>query len=139
MEVLRSLWQQFAGRGWMNEENLRKTLLALELELLSPLVRGSEARLDGFLADEFVEFGSSGRIFDKQSIMRLIGRAEPTENFEIKEFRLVTSSEDTALVSYSCDARGDAGDISRRSNRSSMWISRSGRWQMIFHQGTKTA
>jgi hypothetical protein len=44
-------------------------LRGLEEELLKPEVRRSADRLSHLLADEFVEFGSSGRIFDKRQII----------------------------------------------------------------------
>ena len=120
----------------MNDANLPEVLLALEQELLSPAVRRSAVRLDELLADEFVEFGSSGRIYDKHSIMSLLTESNPTENFEIDNFRLVTNGKHEVLATYQCEVRSGAGSLLRKSNRSSLWTLRDGGWQMIFHQGT---
>lgn len=122
---------------WMNDANLAEVLLALELELLSPAVRRSVVRLDELLADEFVEFGSSGRIYDKHSIVSLLTESKPSENFEIDNFRLVTTGEHEVLATYQCAVRSGAGGMLRKSNRSSLWALRDGGWQMIFHQGTR--
>ena len=119
-------------------ESVRATLFALEEELLSPQVRASEARLNELLADEFVEFGSSGRIYDKPSIIRELGELGFVADFEIGDFRLVMSRENSALVTYRCVVRSDSGEIIRKSNRSSLWRLVDDRWQLIFHQGTKT-
>lgn len=119
-------------------EGVRATLLALEEELLSPQVRASEARLNELLADEFIEFGSSGRIYDKPSIIRELGESGFLAGFEIGDFRLVMSGEDSALVTYHCEVRSDSGQVIRKSNRSSSWRLIDGRWQLVFHQGTKT-
>ncbi len=41
-------------------ESLADETRALELALLEPEVRGSRQRLEALLADDFLEFGSSG-------------------------------------------------------------------------------
>ncbi len=55
--------------------DIKEILLSLEHELLSSQVRASHARLDGLLAHAFVEFGSSGRIYDKQSMIHALTQA----------------------------------------------------------------
>jgi hypothetical protein len=119
-------------------ESVRATLLAFEEELLSSQVRASEARLNEMLADEFVEFGSSGRIYDKPSIIRELGESGLVADFEIGDFRLVMSGEDAAFVTYHCGVKSDSGEVIRKSIRSSLWRLADDRWQLIFHQGTKT-
>ncbi len=117
--------------------DIKEILLALEHELLSPQVRASHARLDELLAHALVEFGSSGRIYDKQSLIHALTQAASMENYQIDDFTVVTESEDTALVTYSCKIRSACGDLVRTSNRSSLWKLLDGRWQMVFHQGTR--
>jgi len=119
-------------------ESVIATLLALEEELLSFQVRASAARLNELLADDFVEFGSSGRIYDKPTIIRELGESGFAAGFEVGDFRLVMSGEDSALVTYRCEVRSDNGDVIRKSNRSSLWRLVDDRWQLVFHQGTKT-
>ena len=119
-------------------KSVKATLLALEEELLSFQVRASAARLNELLADDFVEFGSSGRIYDKPTIIRELGESSFVASFEIGDFFLVMSSEDSALVTYHCEVRSDCGDVIRKSNRSSLWRLVDDRWQLVFHQGTKT-
>lgn len=119
-------------------ESVKTTLLALEKELLTPQVRMSEARLDELLADEFVEFGSSGRIYDKTSVIRELGELGSAANFEVSEFRVVMSRVDSTFVTYRCALKSDNGDLIRKSNRCSLWRLLDDRWQLIFHQGTKT-
>jgi len=116
--------------------DIKGILLELEQELLSPQVRRSREQMDCLLAQEFVEFGSSGRIYDKQSIIRTLTQPESIEDFQVEDFIMVSESDDTALVCYSCIARSADGDVIRKSNRSSLWKLIDGRWQMAFHQGT---
>jgi hypothetical protein len=44
----------------------------LEEDLLKPEVRRSAERVNCLLADDFIEFGSSGRIFDKRGIIEAL-------------------------------------------------------------------
>ena len=118
--------------------DIKEILLALEHELLSSQVRASHARLDELLAPAFVEFGSSGRIYDKQSMIHALTQAASMEDYQVDDFTVVTASEDAALVTYSCQIRSADSDLVRSSNRSSLWKLLDGRWQMEFHQGTRT-
>jgi hypothetical protein len=118
--------------------DIKEIFLSLEHELLSPQVRASHDRLDELLAHAFVEFGSSGRIYDKQSMIHALTQAASTENYQIDDFTIVTESDDTALVTYSCKIRSTDGDPVRASNRSSLWKLIDGRWRMAFHQGIRT-
>ena len=43
---------------------------ALEMGLLSRDVRALPEELDAFLADEFIEIGSSGRVYTKDEVIR---------------------------------------------------------------------
>jgi hypothetical protein len=122
----------------MIEADTRKALLSLECELLCPETRRSKYRLSELLADEFVEFGSSGRVCDKHSVIDSLLQLDSTEHYQIDDFRLVNCCDHTAFVTYSCIARSDSGEIVRKSNRSSLWQLENGRWQIVFHQGTKT-
>jgi len=116
---------------------LKGFLLALEQELLSPQVRASDERLDELLAQGIVEFGSLGRIYDKQSIIHALTQPASIDDYQVDDFTVVTESEDTVLVTYSCKVHSASGDLVRTSNHGSLWKPLDGRWQMAFHQGTK--
>ncbi len=51
------------------EEDLQKTIYDLETSLLKPEIRSSIKDLDSLLADDFMEFGSSGKVYDKKNIL----------------------------------------------------------------------
>lgn len=109
-------------------------LRQLEEELLQPEVRASAERVSGLLADDFVEFGSSGRVFDKKQIIELLGQEISTKR-SLSEFALTVLAEDVVLVTYRA-TRSSKPPV--HSLRSSVWRLRNGRWQMVFHQGTLT-
>ncbi|HEX5435294.1 MAG TPA: DUF4440 domain-containing protein, partial [Candidatus Angelobacter sp.] len=87
--------------------------------------------------DDFMEFGSSGRIFNKAAIIEalkteVVDGKVAVENFQVREL-----APGVALVTYI--ALRSAGDESTvmRALRSSLWRHANGRWQMTFHQGTR--
>ncbi|MFM9967089.1 MAG: DUF4440 domain-containing protein [Burkholderiales bacterium] len=108
-------------------------LETLEKELLTREVRFS-GRAASFLDDEFVEFGSSGRVFNKTQIVASLtlenddGVVRTATNFKVVEL-----GAGTALVTYRV-LRHSVPPVA--SLRSSIWRFEKDRWQMIFHQGT---
>jgi|GEM_PF-2394692 len=53
-----------------NKNELFSRLQILEEELLNSEVRASKERLNELIADEFVEFGTSGKQYDKQMVLK---------------------------------------------------------------------
>jgi hypothetical protein len=103
----------------------------LEEQLLQPEVRTSSERLAALLADEFIEIGSSGRVYNKQQIIDLLrheGRqgSPPT----LCDFSARRLAAEVILVTYNI--------IESQTIRSSVWKLIDGRWQMVFHQGTRS-
>lgn len=110
-------------------------LLFLESRLLDPAVRRSPGAVKQLLADEFTEFGSSGRIFTKEQILLELS-SEPAASLSISDFKLRFADRESALVTYRSTRIDNAG-AQRIALRSSFWIRRDARWQMLFHQGTR--
>ena len=88
------------------------------------------------LADNFIEFGSSGRIFNKASIIEALKNEPPHPAFTLTDFATREISPTTILATYKAARRTLAGEITGQSLRSSLWIHLDGRWQLTFHQGT---
>jgi hypothetical protein len=124
------------------EPNLNATTLLRKLEeqLLQPDTRRCADQLDHLLADEFVEFGSSGRVFNKVEIIESL-KQEPSVlsvQRSISDFSAKWLTPEIVLVTYRLlIRRGDVEDEAH-SLRSSIWKAINGHWQMIFHQGTST-
>ncbi|RXH55833.1 DUF4440 domain-containing protein [Granulicella sibirica] len=110
------------------------TLRALEEELFEPAVRRNITRLSEVLADGFREFGSSGRVFSKAQIMSEL-QHELERRISLSEFRVKAISKDAVLVTYRA-TRVQEGLADVHSLRSSIWMKREGRWEIVFHQGT---
>jgi hypothetical protein len=123
----------------MNSESFAEIsaqLFALEKELLDPAVRRDRARVSSLLADDFIEFGSSGKIWSRDAILDLL----ETENFvppEIEDLACRRLGEGVMLVTYRT-VRFNTDNAARSTTlRSSIWINKAGNWQIYFHQGTR--
>jgi len=107
--------------------------LGLERRLMRPKVRRSAAELKQLLAEDFVEFGSSGRRCDRDGIIASLAREETAER-SIEDFSAREIAQEAVLVTYVA-VRRVRGETAH-SLRSSIWRKTADRWQMIFHQGT---
>ncbi len=110
---------------------------SLEEALLDPVVRASRRSLDALIADDFVEFGSSGGVFGKGHVVDSPGNL-PDVVTPLAEFVVAPLSDSLVLVTYLSTTRLGDG-LSRSARRSSLWVFRDARWQMRFHQGTVVA
>lgn len=110
--------------------------LQLEERLLQPEVRRDRAEVASLLAEEFVEFGSSGRTFDREQILDLLEN-EPAARIAMLEGVQQMLAPGVALVTYRSVRPGAPVEPGRIALRSSLWVHRDGRWQVIFHQGTR--
>ena len=119
------------------DTDLASELLALELALgrrdLAALPGGVDAVLDG----RFVEFGASGRRWDRVAILEMLRDAPPAD-IVIESFAAAQLTDDVVLATYRLRFGGPDGSRSA-SLRSSVWVQRDGRWRIRFHQGTATA
>jgi hypothetical protein len=115
-------------------------LLHLEEELLKPEVRRSANQVGHLLADESIEFGSSGRVFDKRQIIEALQQETPypTIRISIVDFtaRRLDLAANVVLVTYRTIQQSGPEVPERSRLRSSIWKLIEGRWQMVFHQGT---
>jgi hypothetical protein len=106
-------------------------VVALELELLRPEVRRSQARLEELLDPGFTEIGASGRLWSRAAMMAAL-----TEHDEVREPVPVVEvtgravGPDLVLLTYVSDPQG------RAARRSSLWRRSGASWRLLHHQGT---
>jgi len=115
---------------------LEDHLKQLEEALLDSATRRNPSELSLLLADDFVEFGSSGRVFNKASIIEELKDEPPRPAPLLSDFAIRELSPTVALATYRATRRNIAGEPIGRSRRSSIWAHVNGRWQLTFHQGT---
>ena len=112
---------------------LPELLQRLEHELLQPGVRRDADRVAWLLTDEFREVGSSGRALSKAEIIAAL-QVEAAAQWQLSGFTAQALGPEAALVTYT--ATKTLHDVNSTSSRSSVWVVREGRWQMLYHQGT---
>lgn len=110
-------------------------IFKLEKKLLQAEVRHSADELDRLLADEFIEYGSSGQVYDKLRVVRALGEESGVE-IEISNFRGHQLAPGIMLVTYRSVTRNAQDRTAKHALRSSIWKLEAGAWRMVFHQGT---
>ncbi len=111
-----------------------QTLRTLEEKLLDPAFRKSDA-VATLIADDFLEFGSSGRPLDKAAVLDFLHSETPADSGALSEFRLTFLAPGVALVTFR--ASQTRGGTHVESLRSSVWKQEHGAWKLLFHQGTR--
>jgi hypothetical protein len=98
--------------------------------LLRPDVRADRHQVEVMLHQDFQEFGASGRVCDRETIVDALV-ADPAAPGTAEAITPVRLAEDVVLLTY--HVRGGPGSL-----RSSLWV-RDGAadWQLRFHQGTR--
>ncbi|PLR66983.1 nuclear transport factor 2 family protein [Bacillus sp. UMB0893] len=93
--------------------------------------------LNDLLANDFLEFGSSGNSYDKKAQLYAVSNRTTTNNsiqFTVTDFNIKLLASYVLLATYRTYRHND----SKLALRSSIWKLNEGKWQMIFHQGTPT-
>jgi len=115
-------------------DSLRIALFKLEMKLMDPGFRWDSGEAAMLLAEDFVEFGSSGRVWSRAEILAPGESAGPIVAVEDFAVRMLATG--LAQATYR-SVRAVPGNGPFVALRSSLWVYRDGRWQMVFHQGTK--
>lgn len=113
---------------------LRTWLIAQERALLTAQVRASATRLQALLAEDFVEFGASGRRYTRQDIVAELAQEADQTRYSADTFECVELAPGLVQLRY-VSRREDAAGV-RLARRSSLWRQETAGWRMVFHQGT---
>ena len=104
--------------------------IELEKTFLKHTTRTDHNILESLISRDFIEFGSSGKIYYKQDVMRTL-ISESIRNFKAVDFEVRILSENCVLITYKLF------ESMKSTLRSSIWIRNThNSWQIIFHQGT---
>ncbi|MCX7749056.1 MAG: DUF4440 domain-containing protein [Clostridia bacterium] len=114
---------------------IKEHLHVLEQRLLQPEVRSSVKDLEILAADDFMEFGSSGKVYNKEQVIDVLSSLSPVHMI-LTDFQVKLLSPGMVLTTYLVGKLSDQGEETKYSLRSSIWRFKGGKWQIIFHQGT---
>ena len=123
-----------SARGW---ERAAAQLRRLEESLLDPAVRRDGERLRTILTEDFLEFGSSGRVWTRMSIIELLASEKNFRPPVIEDFQCSMLTDKVALVTYRTQRSDGRSGEHLESLRCSIWTRHEGEWRMRFHQGTR--
>jgi hypothetical protein len=111
------------------EKSLKETIYYLELALANRELEDPSENI----SDIFVEFGSSGRIFNKEDYLASLDISKEYYHYELIDLDIKIIGINTILATYKTINKGVT------TLRSSIWKSKNETWQILFHQGTITA
>lgn len=117
-------------------EQIPTDFLALETALHKKSTRNSPDAVAALLADDFMEFGSSGRSFTKATIIELLKHETVDLRVNVENFQSRELGPGVVLVTYISSKPVGIEGKTLRALRSSIWKFQQGSWQMVFHQGT---
>ncbi|MFI2432811.1 DUF4440 domain-containing protein [Streptomyces sp. NPDC018693] len=105
-----------------------------ELRLLDPAVRRSRDLTEQLLHPDFLEFGASGRRWDRASIVASMADAAADDERPITARRMTGVELAPGLVHLTFDTEYNG----RHAHRSSLWrrTEEDGTWRLYFHQAT---
>ena len=118
-----------------SDDELKAQLRELEESHLRPEVRSSPEALCSLLAEDFVEIGSSGRVWDREKVIAALS-GETAFTAAIEQLAVKPLAPGVALTTYLLVITPDGATHARSTLRSSIWVQRDGRWLLLFHQGT---
>ncbi len=119
------------GRFLNRAHRWQEELETLEMELLDPETRRNQRRIQELLRDDFIEFGSSGRVYDRSMLIDMFA-TEQQAKVLIRDFIVREVADSVALVTYRT-----VGTSGQEARRSSVWVREGTTWRVAFHQGTR--
>ena len=115
---------------------LTDLLQDLEQRLLQPCAGGSSDEVCQWLSEDFREFGSSGRMLDRDEVIRA-RQLDTGRRFLLSDFRTTMLSPDVVLATYRVASTDTSTGASSSSLQSSVWKKHDGKWRLVFHQGAR--
>ncbi|MDE1674761.1 DUF4440 domain-containing protein [Nocardia gipuzkoensis] len=104
-------------------------VISAELQLLDRAIRNSRVASSALLDPEFREFGASGKVWDRESILDMMSEdtsSPPT----IDDLMAAHLGPNVILLTYRTRSP------ERTAVRSSIWLHHENGWKLYFHQGT---
>ena len=115
------------------EDAIVNQIIKQEVQLLDKI--DSLDVLAELIDNEFIEIGSSAVIYDKAEVIRWLASDDQSERIGAS-FKAHPLSENIILLTYLSSIKDTPLVESKQAMRSSIWRLTSGKWRMVFHQGT---
>jgi ribonuclease HI len=118
------------------DEEICADLMRCERALLDAAVRRNRTQVEALLAEDFQEFGSSGRVWDRQTIVESLATEVYTAPVA-EQMHCTRITADVALITYRTVGFEKSSGARSETLRSSLWIKESDQWRVRFHQATR--
>ncbi|MGN9166363.1 nuclear transport factor 2 family protein [Tissierellaceae bacterium HCP3S3_D8] len=112
--------------------SLEQQILKYENEFFIKRFCDDIQNLNDRIHDEFIEFGKSGQVFDKDSIVKYLNNLDTDRDIEILSFKIKNIKEDLIIANYISYEK----EIEIKALRTSIWKKELSDWKLYFHQGT---
>jgi hypothetical protein len=109
------------GKNRVDEvKTLHDVIKTLESWILDPQVRSSVDLMEDILAEDFIEFGHSGRVYERTEIIEILSTM-PLGVVEMDDFQMRELGQDHVLTIYRAVRSEQKGAETGVSNRCSIW------------------
>ncbi len=119
------------------DDAMAQELYALELALMDPELRRDRARAGALLAEDFVEFGASGLLYTRASVLEMMAAEEGFTRPAVEDFVCRALTPGLMLVTYRTVRTDEETGQRAATLRSSIWSGHAKSWRVRFHQGTR--
>jgi hypothetical protein len=117
------------------DEKLRRDIEAFEERLTNPGPDETRENLGALLAEDFREYGSSGRGCDAAAVVEAL-MAGDRSSVQFEGYRVRALGRDVALATYLARTAPGPRWVPPALRRSP-WQRRDGAWRLVFHQSTR--
>jgi hypothetical protein len=121
----------------MDIEEIKQQLAHNEVAIVEAQKRRNVGSVERFLAEDFHEIGSSGRLLSRAEVLDGMPEVEILEaSFE--QFEAFSPVPGVVILTYVTTLRRRAQGVesSSRAYRSSLWVEQNGGWRVAFHQAS---
>jgi hypothetical protein len=121
----------------MISKELEEQLIAKEIDIVAAQKRRDFSAVEGLLAEDFHEIGSSGKLFSKSEVLKAIQEVQIID-YSFEHFELLPIDDGYVILTYIASVRRShrGQEHCNRAYRSSTWMKRNGSWLAVFHQAT---
>lgn len=109
-------------------------ILGYEMDFFKKAFCDDIQNLENRIHDDFMEFGNSGKVYDKNSIIHFLNHLSTDRDIKIQNFVLKYIKDDILMANYISNAK----ETETKALRTSIWIKENADWKLYFHQGTST-
>jgi len=111
---------------------IKEMILQYEKDFFNLEFCSNRLNLENRLSKDFVEYGKSGCVYDRESTITALLDLSENRWIDITQFELTSLSENILLVNYISYDRS----VNSHALRTSIWKKEDNAWKLYFHQGT---